>query len=117
MSGRQAWHPAGLLVTRNTPAVDAGSKKYTDYAHSSGYGNVGKKSNPLAALNARLRKAGLDAHVVAVAAQIDPSSERPDDYRLTALTYLTESQQEQLVDLIRPASFTLDMRRLTQPPQ
>jgi hypothetical protein len=97
--------------------MDAGSKKYTDYAHSSGHDNEERNSNPLAALNARLGKAGLSAHVVAVAAQIDPSSERPDDYRLTALTYLTESQQEQLVDLIRPASFTLDMRRLTHPPQ
>ena len=97
--------------------MDTGPENYTDYAVSSGHTDASKKTNPLTALNTRLRKAGLDAHVIAVAAHVDPSSNRPDDYVLTALNFLTESQQEQLVDLIRPGWFTLDMRRLIHPPQ
>jgi hypothetical protein len=68
-------------------------------------------------VKSRLGKAGLLSHVAPVAAHIDPSTGEGDNFTLQVLAPLTEAQQEQLVELMRPASFTLDMRRLTHPPR
>jgi hypothetical protein len=92
-------------------------RRYADYAPSSRAAGGTKRADPLDALNVRLRKAGRADHVAAVAAHVDTSTGDADSYALQALTLLTEAQQEELVALIRPASFTIDMRRLVYPPR